>query len=119
MTLILLSLLAAGCGKSDAKLRLQINGAWSVLPSGSMVFYADGSFHFTNSYVSNNTMLKWASDGMWDVKDGFLIMTVTNSMAVNTDEKPLPGQTSRRKINFVDEHNLACGDQEHGASYHR
>jgi hypothetical protein len=114
-----LALIATGCGHRDAKLRQQITGTWPIPPSGSIAFLADGTFHFTNSYVSTNTTLTWTSDGTWNVRDGFLITTVTNSMAENTDAKPRVGEISRAKINFVDEHNLAYGDEKHGASYHR
>ena len=101
-----LALLVAGCGGRDAKLRQQITGTWPVPPSGSMTFLAAGSFHFTNSYVSTNATLTWASDGTWDVRDGFLITTITNSIASGTDEKAQVGKTSRGKITFIDEHNL-------------
>jgi hypothetical protein len=112
-------LIATGCDSRDAKLHRQISGTWPIRPSGSMTFFADGRFHFTNSFVYSNTTLAWASDGTWDVRHGFLITTITNSIAEGTDEKPPVGRTSRYKINFVDEHDLAYGDELHGSSYHR
>jgi len=114
-----LVLLVAGCGGRDAKLRQQIAGTWPVPPSGSMTFFAGGSFHFTNSYVSTKATLTWASDGAWEITDGFLITTITNSIASGTDEKPQVGKTSRSKITFIDEHNLCYGDESHGSAYHR
>jgi len=114
-----LVLIATGCGNRDAKLRQQIAGTWNVAPSGSMTFLADGSFHFNNSLFFTNAMLTWASDGTWDVREGFLVTTINHSTAEGTDEKPAVGEISRQKINFVDEHNLACGDEKRGASYHR
>jgi len=84
-----------------------------------MTFLTDGSFHFTNSYVSTNAPLTWASDGTWEVRDGFLISTITNSIGSGTDEKPQVGKTSRSKINFIDEHNLSFGDGSHGSVYHK
>gem|GEM_PF-3940998 len=63
--------------------------------------------------------MTWTSDGTWEVRDGFLITTITNSIASGTDEKAQVGQTSRSKINFIDEHNLCYGDESHGSAYHR
>jgi hypothetical protein len=114
-----LALLVAGCGGHDAKLRQQIAGTWPVPPSGSITFLSSGCFHFTNSYVSTNATMTWTSDGTWEVRDGFLITTITNSIASGTDEKAQVGQTSRSKINFIDEHNLCYGDESHGSAYHR
>jgi hypothetical protein len=114
-----LALIATGCDSRDAKLHRQIAGVWSVRPSGSMIFFADGSYHFTNSFVAWNNTLAFSSDGTWDVRDGFLVTTVTNSIASGTDEKPPVGMTRRDKINFVDEHDLGYGDKLHGASLHR
>jgi hypothetical protein len=97
----------------------QVTGTWPVAPSGSMTFFPDGSFHFTNSFAVSNTMLAFCSDGTWNVRDGFLITTVTNSIAKGTDEKPQIGMTSRGKINLIDEHNLCYGDESSGIAYHR
>ena len=114
--IILLSLLVVGCDRRDAKLRKQIYGSWN---NGIITYLPDGIWHFHNELVISNVTLKWASDGTWDVKDGFLITTITNSIAENTTEKPSVGSVSRSKINFVDEHNLAYGNEKDGASYHR
>ena len=114
-----LALIGSGCDSKDSKLRQQVAGTWQVPPSGSMTFQIDGSYHFTNALVSSNATMSWSGDGTWDVRDGFLITTVTNSLATNADEKPSVGVASRSKINLVDEHNLAYGDEKHGASYHR
>jgi hypothetical protein len=116
---ILLSLLATGCSSRDAKLREKIVGIWPIPPSGSLTFLSDGSFHFRNEYVTTNTTLKWVSDGIWDVKDGFLNSTITNSIAENTTEKPSVGDVMHSKINFVDEHNLSYGTEKDVHSYHR
>ena len=75
-----LALVAMGCSR-DAKLHRQVAGTWPVSPSGSMTFFPDGSFHFTNSFVVSNAILTFSSDGTWDVRDGFLITTITNSIA--------------------------------------
>jgi hypothetical protein len=110
-----LALVAAGCDSRDAKLHRQVAGSWPVAPSGSMTFFPNGSFHFTNSFVVSNATLAFSSDGTWDVRDGFLITDVTNSIASGTNEKPPVGMTHRSKIYFIDEHNLSYGD----GAYHR
>ena len=110
-----LALVAAGCDSRDAKLHRQVAGSWPVAPSGSMMFFPDGGFHFTNSFVVSNATLAFSSDGTWDVRDGFLITTITNSIASGTDEKPQVGKTSRGKITFIDAHNLCYTD----GVYHR
>jgi hypothetical protein len=117
--IFMLALIATGCDSRDTKLRRQIAGTWTVPPSGSMAFFVDGRFHFTNSFVSSNTVLAWSNDGTWEVRDGFLITTITNSIASGTDEKPQIGRTSQGKINFIDEHNLCYGEERHGGAYHR
>lgn len=114
-----LALIATGCDGRDAKLHHQIVGTWTVEPSGSITFFPDGSFHFTNSFLINSNLLAFSSDGAWSVRDGFMITTTTNSMAFGTDENPPVGKISRRKINFIDEHNLCYGDEHDGAAYHR
>jgi hypothetical protein len=112
-----LALIATGCGGRDAKLRQQIVGTWSVTPSERITFLADGSYHDTHSQVDTTEIL--AFDGPWTIRDGFLIMTITNSIATNPYEKLTIGQTYRHKIRFVDEHNLDFGDGKRGASFHR
>jgi hypothetical protein len=123
---ILVSLLVAGCSR-DAKLREQIAGKWGKFgESSEMTFDLDGSFHFRASYVSTNGILsitnatlKWASDGTWDVKDGFLICKITNSTSENTIERPSIGDISRSRITFVDAHNLCYTNQRVGMSWER
>jgi len=117
--IILLGMLVTSCNRRDAKLREKIVGTWPTPPSGTLTFLSDGSFHFRNEYVTTNATLKWVSDGVWDVKDGFLISTITNSVAENTTEKPTVGHVMHAKINFVDEHNLSYGTEKDGHSYHR
>lgn len=115
----LLCLLLTGCNNRDAEMRAKITGNWPVRPSGSMTFLPDGSFHFTNSFVSSNGTLKWSSDGTWDVKDGFLITTMTNSTAENTTEKPAAGVAHQYKINLIDDHHFSYGTESEGSSYER
>jgi hypothetical protein len=117
--LFLLALVAAGCGKSDAKLRREIVGTWFMQPSGSMIFRLDGSYHLTNALVSGSVVMTWVNDGTWNIENGFLVTAVTNSIAGNTDEKPAVGTVNRSKINYIDAHNLAYGDAQNGASYRR
>ena len=116
----LLCLFVMGCKDRDAEMRAKIDGVWPVQPSGSMTFYVDGSFHFTNSFSSREgTLLKWSSDGTWDVRDGFLITTITNSVAENTKEKPAAGVTHKAKIKILDDHHLVYGSDSGGVSYER
>jgi hypothetical protein len=98
LTLILLSILITGCSRSDAKIHRQIIGSWN---GGSMTFEADGSFR-----AQFPTPAEWTQeqDGTWDVKDGYLIMTVTNSRARNEPVILPVGHVSRCKVTFSDAH---------------
>ena len=116
LTFILLSLLVAGCGSRDAKLREQIYGSWD---GGRIMYLPDGTWHFKNEGVVSNVTLKWASDGTWDVKDGFLIIATTNSASENTTEKPLVGSVCRYKITFLDAQNLCYTNERTGFASHR
>ena len=115
-TFILLSLLVVGCGNRDAKMREQILGSWN---DGTITYLPDGSWHFKNQGVVSNVTLKWASDGTWDVKDGILIITTTNSTSENTTERPLVGRIDRNTITFLDAHNLCYTNERYGFAYHR
>jgi len=112
---ILLSLMVVGCVRRDVKMREQICGSWN---GGMITYFPDGSWHFTNGGVVSNITLKWESYGTWDVKDGYLIDTITNSTSENAEKAPV-GRVSQFKITFLDAHNL-CGTNERGGfSYNR
>jgi len=113
---VLLLLLVVGCGRRDANMRKQICGSWN---SGMITYLPDGSWHFKNEGVVSNFTLKWTSDGIWDVKDGFLTSTTTNSTSENTTERPLVGRVERFKITFLDAHDLCGTNERSGFAYHR
>jgi hypothetical protein len=113
---ILLSLLIVGCGRRDTKMREQICGSWN---DGMITYLSDGSWHFHSELVVSNVTLKWTSDGTWDVKDGYLISTTTNSTSENTTERPSVGRISRSKITFLDAHNLCYTNERDGFAQHR
>jgi len=113
---ILLILLIVGCSRRDAKMREQICGSWD---GGVITYLPDGSWHFHNELVVSNVTLKWTSDGTWDVKDGYLISTTTNSTSENTTERSLVGRVDRFKITFLDAHNLCGTNERDGFAEHR
>jgi hypothetical protein len=119
--LIFLCLAFTGCGR-DAKLHNQVAGTWGKFgDSSKMTLDSDGSFHTRFSLVESNNTKEWAQDGTWDVKDGFLIFTVTNSTARNAPIAVSIGQIDRCKIIFIDAHNMVyrSSDDKDGFSWIR
>ncbi len=71
---VLLGLLVAGCGGRD-KASQQLVGTWQYEGFSSTVS-ADGSF--SSSYTSTNQAVVLVYQGTWLVKDGELVLTITN-----------------------------------------
>ena len=101
LTFILLVLLLTGCNR-DARLSRKVVGTWQADSSMTEVFKGDGSFLFSQ-WHSNQTN---DFSGKWQIKNGFLTLTLTNSTGPRPDGHP--GDTVRFKIVHVDAHNLTC-----------
>jgi hypothetical protein len=97
-------MLMIGCSGSDAKMRRQIIGSWTARSgsAGSFIFMADGSFRA--KFSSDSPQWMQEQDGTWDVKDGFLNMTVTNSTSLNQPIVLPVGHVSHCKVMFIDAH---------------
>jgi hypothetical protein len=78
---------------SDANLTRQIAGTWTVAGAGTMAFAPDGSFVIAKK--SDTRTLT----GAWQIKDGDLILTVTN---INGNSQA--GNVIQSKILSMDAH---------------
>jgi hypothetical protein len=104
---ILLSGLVSGCSRRDAELHKQLLGTWKIFGQpDTMTFDSDGIFHTRFSGVISNTTVAWAQDGSWGVKDGFLILSITNSTASNAPVAVPVGRIDHCKIVVLDSQNL-------------
>ena len=101
LTFAALTLLLMGCSR-DAKLSREITGTWQVDSSMTEEFKSGGSFLFSqwHSNQTNNF------SGEWQIKNGLLILTLTNATGPRTDGDV--GDTVRFKIIHVDAHHLTC-----------
>ena len=95
-----LSLLLAGCNKtpSDAAIRRQIVGAWTYNQDEVLTIAPDGSWSIMES--SNSLTSTYA--GTSQIKNGILIMTMTNA--------PSKGGIAKCRILHVDDHQLVYED---------
>jgi hypothetical protein len=73
---------------------------------GQMTFDSDGSYHGKFAFGSADGPSQLALDGTWEVRDGYLILTTTNSVAQNAPVKVAIGHVARDKIIFMDAHKL-------------
>ena len=101
LTFVLLVLLLTGCNR-DARLSRKVVGTWQAGSSMTEVFKDDGSFLFSQ-WHSNQTN---AFSGTWQVKNGFLSMTLTNATAPGSNDHA--GDSVSFKIVRVDAHHLTC-----------
>jgi hypothetical protein len=101
LTLIALTLLLTGCNR-DAMLSRKIVGTWQADSSMTEEFNGDGSFLFSkrNSNQTNDF------SGEWQIKNGFLILSLKNATGPSPDGHP--GDTVSFKIVHADTHYLTC-----------
>ena len=95
-TILALSLLLTACSLRNAKHEQQIVGTWTgeAVAYGKMTFSPDGGFSFVDSITTN------ISGGSWLVKDGDLIVKITNAPFVLG--RSLSGPETRSKIVSID-----------------
>ncbi len=105
LPLAFLVLLVAGCHRNDAKLSRQIVGTWAPGAGISMAISPDGSF--LSAFTKTNLVVVLTYQGTWLVRDGELVMTITN--ASGTKEHEPVGSIDRMKIVQVDAARLALG----------
>jgi hypothetical protein len=72
-TLILISLLACGCNRNDARLTEQIVGTWDNEDAFRMTLSSNGEFSCGSVFSSN------LSRGTWLIKNSALVMVITNT----------------------------------------
>jgi hypothetical protein len=96
---------------SDTGIRQKIVGTWIVdshSPSGSsmkgtVIILSDGSLVAKVTIIRKNSEEDFEYEGTWQVKDGFLIETVTRSHS----RLAVKGHVTRDKIIRLDTHELA------------
>jgi len=96
-------MLLTACHRRDARLREQILGTW-YNDHNEISYLPDGSFHGKFTRVSPDR--EWTYAGTWDVKNGFLIATLTNSISKNIPNVAL-GEVDRTEIILMDSRHLA------------
>ena len=101
LAFVVLTLLLTGCSR-DARLARKIAGTWQVDSTMTEEFKPDGSFLFSSrhSNQTNNYM------GKWQIRDEFMILTLTNSSGPKPDGHS--GDTVRFQIIHIDAHHLTC-----------
>jgi hypothetical protein len=105
LALLGLSLLLAGCSKapSDATIRRQIAGIWTFNQDGALTIASNGGWSIMESKrIGTNSMA-----GTWQITDGILCMTHTNSRI-----KSMVGRSERYKIIHLDDKTLIYGDSQ-------
>jgi hypothetical protein len=108
---LIFSLLLVSCHSEDSRLKKQIVGTWA--PENSDGFYlfemtlnSDGSFQSKMKAVSTNPAIEWNYAGSWQIKDGLLLSTITNSSGQNTTNLEPAGSFERWRIAVLDDSNL-------------
>jgi hypothetical protein len=99
------SLLLSGCNHRDSELRQKITGTWIPNSSnGTITVASDGSFVSKFSVIRTNIPSELVYQGIWQIKDGVLIATITNVDGLEP-HAPL-GQIDKMKIIHMDEHEM-------------
>ena len=96
---IALSLMLTACSGPDTKLQKQIIGTWDWPDDGmdnrakhfaTTALASDGSFHSLWTRVLPDLTEERRYEGTWNIKDGVLILTTTNTTAKNCNVLPVP-----------------------------
>jgi hypothetical protein len=114
-----LSLFLTACSSYDAQLGRQIAGTWTRPMSGSSptepavftrTISSDGNF--TTSIGRRSALVTY--QGTWQVRDGELVMTVTNAQGMGQHRAGSPvGSIDRIKIIHVDDHQWIYESEGH------
>lgn len=105
----------------DAGLQETIVGTWrttdaSKQDSGEIIILEDGSFR---SRWRPNPTNEWSYAGAWDIKDGFLICTITNSIVTGAKSSEPIGAVDRFKITQLDNAHLTFSNGDYTNSFDR
>jgi hypothetical protein len=93
---LLMCFLLNSCGRSDAELQRRIIGTWIQDGNGGfgLSIAADGSY--ASKFTGPNSELNYF--GIWVVRDGFLVTTITNISALNWTNSVKVGQIDRCRV---------------------
>jgi VCBS repeat-containing protein len=99
-----IALVFTGCSpahhQSDADIRQNVSGTWTRDVYGTMTIAPDGSW---SNMVLNSNLTNFYS-GTWQLKDGVIIMTLTNTSV--SDESSTIGRTKQYNVIHVDDHHF-------------
>jgi calcineurin-like phosphoesterase family protein len=79
-----------------------------------MTLVEDGTFHSRWTNLSANPTTDWSYDGIWEVKDGFLVCVVTNANTHNTTNAESVDSVERYSIVRVDKNQLVLVPESGG-----
>ena len=103
---VLLALLVASCGRHD-KTSQQIIGTWQQGSEFSMTLSAGGDF--LSSILDTNQTVVLTYQGTWQVREGVLLMTITN--VSGTLKHETNGSIDRMRIVELDSHHMTFAYQ--------
>jgi hypothetical protein len=99
---ILLAVLVAGCGKYDT-VRHRLIGTWQDSSRFSLTLSANGDF--LSSFSDTNHTVTLTYQGIWQVKEDVLMMTITN--VTGTIKHETNGSIDRMRVIELDVSHLA------------
>jgi hypothetical protein len=103
----------------DAELERQIAGTWTQGKGIEICIYTNGSFQSKIFHVKPNRTMTLNYEGTWQIKDGFCLMTITNSSGINTTNFEAAGCIDRLKIVKVDKASLVLKSSDMTMAYNR
>jgi hypothetical protein len=112
LTFLVLSLLLSGCSH-DAKLSKKILGTWmhegtntqgTATFTNTTIIAPDGTFSYLR--IWNERPLTNTFAGTWQIREGFMFMTLTNRSGPNPQVPP--GAIIKCRIIRLDDHEFVC-----------
>ena len=109
--ILALSLLLTACSRHDAELTKQIPGSWkhdgtsardTSTYSSSTIISPDGTFSYARHW--NEKPLTYTMAGTWKIRDGFMLVTITNRSDQDMGGKL--GEISKWRIIHLDDHQI-------------
>ena len=90
----------------DATLRSLLIGDWPQGKYTGMTFFSDGSFYSRWLPTNDPIRKQWITEGTWQVKNGFLVLTTTNAVANPTTNRVI-GSIERLKFLWAESNRVA------------